>query len=134
MQVSGARDIAIVFFTLSKRYNMAGWRIGFMVGNASLVSALARIESYHDDGTFTPLQVAAIAVLEGDQLLPDSISDVVDVLVKGLHEVGWMVASPKASMHVWAKIPEHYAAMGLLEFAKNIAGHKSLRISWYRFW
>lgn len=102
---------------------MAGWRIGFMVGNKTLVSATARIKSYHDYGTFTPLQVAAIAALEGDQ---QCVLDIAaqykrrrDVLVKGLHEAGWMVEMPKASMYVWAKIPEPYAAMGSLEFAKN---------------
>ena len=122
MQVPGARDVAVEFFTLSKSYNMAGWRIGFMVGNKELVSALARIKSYHDYGTFTPLQVAAIAALEGDQQCVRDIAEQYkrrrDVLVKGLHEAGWMVDLPKASMYVWAKIPDHYAHLGSLEFAK----------------
>lgn len=100
--------MAVEFFTLSKSYNMAGWRIGFMVGNKTLVSALARIKSYHDYGTFTPLQVAAIAALEGDQQCVRDIAEQYkrrrDVLVKGLHEAGWMVEMPKASMYVWAKI------------------------------
>ena len=126
MQVPGARDVAVEFFTLSKSYNMAGWRIGFMVGNKTLVNALARIKSYHDYGTFTPLQVAAIAALEGDQQCVRDIAEQYkrrrDVLVKGLHEAGWMVECPKASMYVWAKIPEPYAAMGSLEFAKKLAG------------
>jgi alanine-synthesizing transaminase len=121
---SRARDVAVEFFTLSKSYNMAGWRIGFMVGNKTLVSALARIKSYHDYGTFTPLQVAAIAALEGDQQCVHEIAAQYkrrrDVLVKGLHEAGWMVEMPKASMYVWAKIPEPYAAMGSLEFAKKL--------------
>lgn len=103
----GARDVAVEFFTLSKSYNMAGWRIGFMVGNKTLVNALARIKSYHDYGTFTPLQVAAIAALEGDQQCVRDIAEQYkrrrDVLVKGLHEAGWMVEMPKASMYVWAK-------------------------------
>ena len=124
MQVPGAKDIAVEFFTLSKSYNMAGWRIGFMVGNAELVNALARIKSYHDYGTFTPLQVAAIAALEGDQQCVKDIAEQYrqrrNVLVKGLHELGWMVENPKASMYVWAKIPEQYAAMGSLEFAKKL--------------
>src|SRR5574344_2405541 len=119
MQVPGARDVAVEFFTLSKSYNMAGWRIGFMVGNKTLVSALARIKSYHDYGTFTPLQVAAIAALEGDQQCVRDIAEQYkrrrDVLVKGLHEAGWMVEMPKAPMYVWAKIPEPYAPMGSLE-------------------
>jgi len=124
MEVPGARDVAVEFFTLSKSYNMAGWRIGFMVGNQELVSALARIKSYHDYGTFTPLQVAAIAALEGDQQCVRDIAEQYkrrrDVLVKGLHEAGWMVECPKASMYVWAKIPEAYQEMGSLEFAKKM--------------
>ncbi|MDF3195918.1 alanine transaminase [Pseudomonas sp. 1928-m] len=124
MQVPGAKDIAVEFFTLSKSYNMAGWRIGFMVGNKELVSALARIKSYHDYGTFTPLQVAAIAALEGDQQCVRDIAEQYrqrrNLLVKGLHELGWMVENPKASMYVWAKIPEQYAALGSLEFAKKL--------------
>ncbi|STD26821.1 aspartate aminotransferase [Enterobacter asburiae] len=119
----GARDVAVEFFTLSKSYNMAGWRIGFMVGNKTLVSALARIKSYHDYGTFTPLQVAAIAALEGDQQCVHEIAAQYkrrrDVLVKGLHEAGWMVEMPKASMYVWAKIPEPYAAMDRWSLPKN---------------
>ena len=95
-----------------------------MVGNAELVNALARIKSYHDYGTFTPLQVAAIAALEGDQQCVKDIAEQYrqrrNVLVKGLHELGWMVENPKASMYVWAKIPEAYAAMGSLEFAKKL--------------
>lgn len=124
MQVPGAKDIAVEFFTLSKSYNMAGWRIGFMVGNPELVNALARIKSYHDYGTFTPLQVAAIAALEGDQQCVRDIAEQYrqrrNLLVKGLHELGWMVENPKASMYIWAKIPEQYAHLGSLEFAKKL--------------
>ncbi|MFC5743133.1 alanine transaminase [Dyella tabacisoli] len=133
MQVPGAKDIAVEFFTLSKSYNMAGWRIGFMVGNRELVAALARIKSYHDYGTFTPLQVAAIAALEGDQ---QCVRDIAmqyqqrrDVLVRGLHEAGWMVDNPKASMYVWAKIPEAYAALGSLEFAKKLLAEAKVSVS-----
>src|SRR6185436_18398210 len=121
MQVPGAREVAVEFFTMSKSYNMAGWRVGFMVGNPDLVAALARIKSYHDYGTFTPLQVAAIAALEGDQQCVKDIAAQYqrrrDVLVKGLHEAGWMVETPKASMYIWARIPEPYRALGSLEFA-----------------
>jgi alanine-synthesizing transaminase len=124
MQVPGAKDIAVEFFTLSKSYNMAGWRIGFMVGNPDLVAALARIKSYHDYGTFTPLQVAAIAALEGDQQCVKDIAAQYqkrrDVLVKGLHEAGWMVEKPKASMYIWAKIPEAYRHLGSIEFARQM--------------
>jgi alanine-synthesizing transaminase len=124
MQVPGARDVAVEFFTMSKSYNMAGWRIGFMVGNQDLVHALARIKSYHDYGTFTPIQVAAIAALEGPQDCVEEIRRKYqsrrDVMVKGLHEAGWMVENPKASMYVWAKIPAPYATMGSIEFAKKL--------------
>ncbi|MGA0586922.1 alanine transaminase [Dyella sp. KRB-257] len=133
MQVPGAKDISVEFFTLSKSYNMAGWRIGFMVGNAELVAALARIKSYHDYGTFTPLQVAAIAALEGDQ---QCVRDIArryqlrrDVLVKGLHEAGWMVENPRASMYVWAKIPAPYAHLGSLEFAKKLLAEARVSVS-----
>jgi alanine-synthesizing transaminase len=133
MQVAGAKDIAVEFFTLSKSYNMAGWRIGFMVGNPQLVGALARIKSYHDYGTFTPLQVAAIAALEGDQGCVKEIADRYrqrrDILVKGLHEMGWMVEKPKASMYVWAKIPQHYADLGSLEFAKKVLAEAKVCVS-----
>jgi alanine-synthesizing transaminase len=107
MQVPGARDVAVEFFTMSKSYNMAGWRIGFMVGNADLVNALGRIKSYHDYGSFTPIQVASIVALEGPQ---DCVEDIRktyekrrDVMVKGLHDIGWMVDNPKASMYIWAR-------------------------------
>ncbi len=133
MQVPGAREVAVEFFTMSKSYNMAGWRIGFMVGNAELVNALARIKSYHDYGTFTPIQVAAIAALEGPQ---DCVKEVVekyqsrrDVLVKGLHEAGWLVENPKASMYIWAHIPEPYRAMGSLEFSKRILEDAKVAVS-----
>jgi len=124
MQVPGARDVAVEFFTMSKSYNMAGWRIGFMVGNRELVAALARIKSYHDYGTFTPVQVASIAALEGPQECVEEIRREYqrrrDVLAKGLHEAGWMVEVPKASMYIWAEIPAAYQALGSLEFAKKL--------------
>ncbi|HEX6413047.1 MAG TPA: alanine transaminase, partial [Burkholderiales bacterium] len=116
MQVPGAREVAVEFFTMSKSYNMAGWRIGFMVGNPELVNALARIKSYHDYGTFTPLQVAAIAALEGPQDCVEEVRQIYqkrrDVTCQGLKAVGWDVEVPKASMYVWAKIPAPYAKLG----------------------
>ncbi|MCL2657104.1 MAG: alanine transaminase [Betaproteobacteria bacterium] len=133
MQVPGAKDIAVEFFTLSKSYNMAGWRVGFMVGNADLVTALARIKSYHDYGTFTPLQVAAIAALEGDQTCVREIAATYqrrrDVLYKGLMEAGWEVELPKASMYIWARIPEPYRKLGSLEFAKQLLEKAKVSIS-----
>ncbi|WP_144634818.1 alanine transaminase [Bordetella genomosp. 13] len=133
MQVPGAREVAVEFFTMSKSYNMAGWRIGYMVGNRELVNALARIKSYHDYGTFTPIQVASIAALEGPQ---DCVSEVVeqykarrDVLARGLHEAGWNVEVPRASMYIWARIPEPYRAMGSLEFAKRVLSEAKVAVS-----
>ncbi len=133
MQVPGAKDVAVEFFTLSKSYNMAGWRIGFMVGNPELVAALARIKSYHDYGTFTPLQVAAIAALEGDQTCVGEITATYqrrrDVLFKGLGEAGWAVELPKASMYIWAKIPPHYEQLGSLEFARQLLERAKVCVS-----
>jgi alanine-synthesizing transaminase len=133
MQVPGARDVAVEFFTLSKSYNMAGWRIGFMVGNKELVSALARIKSYHDYGSFTPVQVAAIAALEGDQTCVSEICAQYqrrrDVLVKGLNEAGWPVEKPKASMYIWARIPEAYLHLGSLEFSRQLLDKAKVCVS-----
>ncbi len=124
LQVPGAKEIAVEFFTLSKSYNMPGWRVGFMVGNKELVAALARIKSYHDYGTFTPIQVASILALEGPQ---DCVEDIRlmyqtrrDALCKGLDSIGWEIEIPKATMFVWAPIPEPYKAMGSLEFSKKV--------------
>jgi alanine-synthesizing transaminase len=133
MQVEGARDVAVEFFTMSKSYNMAGWRIGFMVGNPELCSALARIKSYHDYGTYTPIQVAAITALESSQECVEEIRAEYqmrrDVLVKGLHEAGWMVEKPKASMYIWAKIPDAYAHLKSLEFAKKLLHDAKVAVS-----
>ena len=133
MQVPGAKDVAVEFFTMSKSYNMAGWRVGFMVGNKTLVNALARIKGYHDYGTFTPIQVAAIAALEGPQDCVEEIRLIYqnrrDVLVKGLHEAGWMVEKPRAAMYIWAKIPEFYASMGSLEFTKKLMLEAKVSVS-----
>jgi alanine-synthesizing transaminase len=133
MQVPGAKDVAVEFFTLSKSYNMPGWRVGFMVGNARLCAALARIKSYHDYGTFTPIQVAAITALEGPQ---DCVEDIRlmyqkrrDALVKGLNEVGWNVQAPKATMFLWTPIPEPYAHMKSLEFSKKVLADAKVAVS-----
>jgi alanine-synthesizing transaminase len=133
MQVPGARDVAVEFFTMSKSYNMAGWRIGYMVGNKDLCNALARIKSYHDYGTFTPIQVASVIALDGPQ---DCVEEVRlqyqnrrNVLARGLHEAGWMVEIPKASMYIWAKIPPAYAQLGSLEFAKKLLADAKVAVS-----
>jgi alanine-synthesizing transaminase len=124
MQVEGAKDIAVEFFTLSKSYNMPGWRVGFMVGNPTLVHALKRMKSYLDYGTFTPIQVAAIAALEGPQDCVQEICDMYkvrrDVLCQGLNSIGWEVEYPKATMFLWAPIPEAYREMGSIEFSKKL--------------
>jgi alanine-synthesizing transaminase len=124
LQVPGADEIAVEFFSLSKSYNMPGWRVGFMAGNKTLVAALAKIKSYLDYGTFTPIQVAAIAALEGPQEVVKEIRDMYqsrrDVLCDGLNNIGWQVQRPKATMFVWAPIPEPYREMGSLEFSKKL--------------
>ncbi len=133
LQVHGATDIAVEFFSLSKSYNMPGWRVGFAAGNRELIGALARIKSYLDYGTFTPIQVAAIAALEGDQECVHEIRDMYqsrrDVLCEGLNALGWPVEKPKATMFVWAKIPERYSEMRSLEFAKKLIRDANVAVS-----
>jgi len=133
LQVPGAKDLAVEFFTLSKSYNMPGWRVGFMCGNPTLVAALARIKSYLDYGMFTPIQVAAIAALEGPQDCVAEIAEMYrkrrDALCEGLCSIGWNVTKPKATMFVWAKIPEPFAAMGSIEFAKLLLAEAKVAVS-----
>lgn len=133
LQVKGAKDIAVEFYTLSKSYNMPGWRIGFMSGNKKLVNALSRIKSYMDYGTYTPLQVGAIAALEGPQ---DCVEDIRlmyksrrDSLCKGLNDIGWLVEPPKATMFVWCEIPEKYKNIGSLEFSKMLLKKANVAVS-----
>ena len=133
LQVPGAKDVAVEFYTLSKTYNMPGWRVGFMSGNKTLVAALARMKSYLDYGMFTPIQIAAIAALDGPQ---DCVDEVVatyksrrDVLCDGLNAIGWKVEKPKATMFVWAKIPEKYREMGSLEFTKKLLQEAKVAVS-----
>lgn len=133
LQVDGAKQIAVEFFSLSKSYNMPGWRVGFAAGNKELIGALARIKSYLDYGTFTPIQVAAIAALEGDQTCVNEIRDMYqsrrDVLCEGLNALGWPVEYPKATMFVWARIPEQYRDLGSLEFAKKLIRDANVAVS-----
>ncbi len=133
LQVKGAKDIAVEFFTLSKSYNMPGWRIGFCAGNAALVGALARIKSYLDYGMFTPIQVAAIAALEGDQSCVGEIRETYqnrrDLLCEGLNAAGWKVEPPKATMFVWARIPPEFQNMGSLEFSKRLLREAKVAVS-----
>ena len=133
LQVPGAREVAVEFYSLSKSYNMPGWRVGFMVGNETLVAALARMKSYLDYGMFTPIQVAAIAALEGPQECVSEISEMYckrrDVLCDGLNALGWKVEKPKATMFVWAPIPEQYKHLGSLEFSKLLLKEARVAVS-----
>jgi alanine-synthesizing transaminase len=133
LQVKGARDIAVEFTSLSKTYSMAGWRIGFAVGNERLIAALARVKSYLDYGAFTPIQVAATAALNGPQDCIGEIRDRYkarrDVLVDGLHHAGWDIPSPAATMFAWAPLPEEYRAAGSLAFSKALLEHANVAVS-----
>ena len=133
LQVPDAKELAVEFYSLSKSYNMPGWRVGFMSGNAKLVAALARMKSYLDYGMFTPIQVAAITALEGPQDCVREIAEMYrkrrDVLCDGLESVGWQVEKPKATMFVWAKIPEPYRDMGSLEFSKLLLKEAKVAVS-----
>ncbi|MGR9090472.1 MAG: alanine transaminase [Gammaproteobacteria bacterium] len=131
MQVPGAKEVAVEFFSLSKSYNMPGWRIGFMVGNSDLVKA--RLKSYMDYGTFTPIQVAGIAALEGPQECVQEICQLYqerrDVLCDGLNAAGWEVERPRATMFVWARLPEKFREMKSLEFTKLLLREAKVAVS-----
>ena len=133
LQVESAREVAVEFFSMSKSYNMPGWRVGFCCGNRDLVGALARMKSYRDYGMFTPIQVAAIAALEGDQACVDDINTMYrsrrDTLCSGLNSAGWPVAPPRATMFVWAEIPEQYRALGSVEFSKKLLREARVAVS-----
>ncbi|MCF6353566.1 MAG: alanine transaminase [Candidatus Polarisedimenticolaceae bacterium] len=133
LEIPGAEEIAVESFSLSKSYNMPGWRVGFMCGNKTLIAALARIKSYLDYGMFTPIQVAAIAALEGPQECVKEICDMYElrrnVLCDGLTAIGWPVERPKATMFVWAPIPEPYREMGSLEFSKKLLKDARVAVS-----
>jgi alanine-synthesizing transaminase len=133
LQVPGAKDVGVEFFTLSKSYNMPGWRVGFAAGNPKLIGALARIKSYLDYGTFTPIQVASITALEGPQDCVEDIRKMYeqrrDVLCEGLQAAGCEVQVPKAIMSVWARIPEALRGMGSLEFSKMVLDRAKVAVS-----
>jgi len=133
LQVSGARDIAVEFTSMSKTYSMPGWRIGFAVGNPKLIAALARVKSYLDYGAFTPIQVAAAAALNGPQDCVEEARTLYrerrDVLIDGLAAAGWAVPRPSASMFAWAPIPEPFVGMGSLEFSKMLLGRASVAVA-----
>lgn len=133
LEVEGAKDIAVEFFTLSKSYNMPGWRVGFCCGNQKLVQALTKIKSYMDYGTFTPIQVAAIKAIND---CDENVSEICsmyesrrDELCNGLKRIGWDVQKPLATMFVWAKIPDKYLKLGSLEFSKLLIEHAQVAVS-----
>ena len=133
LQVEGAKEVAVEFFSLSKSYNMPGWRVGFCCGNKDILAALSRIKSYFDYGLFTPIQVAAIKALDdGDDYVEEirlRYQDRRDVLIKGLDDAGWRVESPKATMFVWAKIPSTLRSLGSLEFSKRLLKEAEVAVS-----
>ena len=133
LEIPAARQRAVEFFSLTKSYNMAGWRMGFCVGNPEMVHALTRIKSYLDYGTFQPIQIAAIAALRGPQ---ECVKEIVatyqnrrNVLCNGLNRAGWKIEKPKATMFVWAQIPEKFRAMGSLEFSKLLIKEARVAVS-----
>lgn len=133
LQVPGAKDVGVEFFTLSKSYNMPGWRVGFAVGNRDLIHALARLKSYQDYGMFQPIQIAAIAALNGPQDCVEQTRTTYlsrrNVLCEGLNRVGWSVEPPKATMFVWAEIPDKYKSMGSLDFSKMLLEKAKVAVS-----
>ena len=133
LEVEGAKDIAVEFFTLSKSYNMPGWRVGFCCGNSQLVQALTKIKSYLDYGTFTPIQVAAIKAINDCDNEVASICSMYESrrneLCDGLNRIGWDVKKPLATMFVWAKIPDKYLNLGSLEFSKLLIEHSQVAVS-----
>ena len=132
LQVTGAKDIAVESYSMSKTYNMPGWRLGFISGNKDIIAALARLKSYMDYGTFAPVEHAAVTALDGSQDCIDSIRDCYqerrDVLCDGLNSIGWTVAKPKATMFVWAKIPAQYK-MNSIEFCQYLIEQAHVAVS-----
>jgi|SRR5579875_460727 len=133
LQAKGAKEVGVEFFTLSKSYNMPGWRVGFAVGNRAMIAALARLKSYFDYGIFTPVQVAAIHALNGPQECVSEICETYrrrrDVLVDGLNRCGWFTSKPRATMFVWAQIPEPFRELGSLEFSKLLLREAKVAVS-----
>jgi alanine-synthesizing transaminase len=133
LEVPGAKEVGVEIFSLSKSYNMPGWRVGFVCGNAKMVHALGRIKSYLDYGAFQPIQIAAIIALEGEQGCVEDIVELHrkrrDVLVDGLNKIGWTVEKPRGTMFVWAPIPEEFRSMGSLEFSKLLIQECKVAVS-----
>jgi alanine-synthesizing transaminase len=133
LQVPGAKDVAVELYTLTKSFSMAGWRVGFLVGNAEVVAALARIKSYLDYGTFQPIQIASIIAMNEAPEYPKQVCEIYrgrrDALVDGLARIGWDIQKPKGTMFVWAPIPEPYAEMGSMEFALMCVSEAKVAVS-----
>ncbi|EOJ0475210.1 TPA: LL-diaminopimelate aminotransferase [Campylobacter coli] len=133
LEVEGAKDVAVETYTLSKSYNMAGWRVGFTVGNKRLVAALKKIKSWFDYGMYTPIQVAATIALDGDQSCVDEIRATYDkrmhILLEAFENAGWKLHKPRASMFVWAKLPESKMYLKSLEFSKQLLQHAEVAVS-----
>ncbi|OGQ53836.1 MAG: alanine transaminase [Deltaproteobacteria bacterium RIFCSPLOWO2_02_FULL_53_8] len=133
LEVPGAKDVGVEFFTLSKSYNMPGWRVGFAVGNKKMIGALTRIKSYLDYGMFQPIQIAAIIALNGPQECVTDICGMYEsrrnVLIDSFSKAGWDIEKPKATMFVWARIPERFRAMGSLEFSKLLLTEAKVAVS-----
>jgi alanine-synthesizing transaminase len=133
LQVKGARDVGVEFFSVSKSYNMPGWRVGFCVGNPEVIAALKRIKSYLDYGVFQPIQIAAIIALNGPQDCVEKIRTTYkerrDTLIAGLNRIGWSVPSPRGTMFVWAKIPDQFVKMGSVEFSKFLIKEAKIAVA-----
>jgi alanine-synthesizing transaminase len=133
LQIPGAKDIGVEFFSLSKSYSMPGWRVGFCVGNRDIVAALRRIKSYLDYGIFQPIQIASIIALNGPYKYVKEIVETYrirrDVLVDGLNRIGWYIEKPRGTMFVWARIPEQYSEMGSIEFSKMLIKKAKVAVS-----
>ncbi len=133
LEIHGAKDVAVESYTLSKTYNMAGWRVGFVVGNKKIIEALQKIKSWIDYGIYTPLQIASTIALDGDQSCVEEISGKyekrMEVLIKSFKEAGWEMKKPKASMFIWAKLPECVGDMGSLEFSKRLLKEAKIAVS-----
>ena len=133
LQVPGAKDVAVELYTMTKSFSMAGWRVGFLLGNADVVQALAKLKSYLDYGTFQPIQIAATVAMNEAQDYPKEVNDIYwgrrDALCDGLNAMGWEIEKPKGTMFVWARMPEPYREMGSLEFAKHMVQEAKVAVS-----
>jgi alanine-synthesizing transaminase len=132
LQVPGAKDVAVELYTLTKSFSMAGWRVGFMVGNAEVVAALGRLKSYLDYGTFQPIQIAAIVTMNEEPEFPKQVCEIYkgrrDVLIDNLARIGWPIEKPKGTMFVWAPVPEPYAEMDAMEFCLQLVSDAKVAV------